>query len=55
MPSSPRYQGRVSSLLALALGASTAAKGLAEAPIDVVVIDRRSHHLFQPQTVRDAA
>src|SRR5687768_2160621 len=25
-----------------------AAKALAEAPVDVVVIDRRNHHVFQP-------
>ncbi len=25
-----------------------AAKGLAHAPVDVTVVDRRNHHLFQP-------
>ncbi|MFX5578646.1 FAD-dependent oxidoreductase, partial [Acinetobacter baumannii] len=26
----------------------TAAKALARAPVDVVLVDRRNHHLFQP-------
>ena len=33
---------------ALALGASPPPRGFAKAPVDVVVIDRQNHHLFQP-------
>src|SRR5437762_5074495 len=29
-------------------GGLSAAKGLARAPVDIVVIDRRNHHVFQP-------
>ncbi|MGB0113705.1 MAG: NAD(P)/FAD-dependent oxidoreductase [Ilumatobacteraceae bacterium] len=29
-------------------GGLAAAKGLADAPVDVVLVDRRNHHLFQP-------
>ena len=49
-PSRPRIV-----IVGAGFGGLTAAKGFAKAPIDVVVIDRRNHHLFQPQTVRDAA
>src|SRR5690606_11053623 len=46
-PAVPTNRPRVV-IVGAGFGGLEAAKGLASAPVDVVVIDRRNHHLFQP-------
>src|SRR4029078_5662273 len=45
MPGAARPKGAV---VAGGFGGLTAAKTLRDAPVDVLLIDRRNHHVFQP-------
>ena len=44
---SPPAQQRVV-IIGAGFGGLSAAKALADAPVDVIVIDRHNYHLFQP-------
>jgi NADH dehydrogenase len=50
MPSPATSQGRRPHVIIIGagFGGLSAAKALAKAPVDVTLIDRRNHHLFQP-------
>jgi NADH dehydrogenase len=50
MPSPATSQGRRRHVIIIGagFGGLSAAKALAKAPVDVTLIDRRNHHLFQP-------
>src|SRR5271155_5286867 len=47
MQQSPMSRRRVV-IIGAGFGGLSAAKALAEAPVDVIVIDRHNYHLFQP-------